>query len=300
MLNRLNQCFMALLVFSVMAGQAAARQMPYGQGVLWQIRAPSGGAVNHLFGTMHSTDPGITTLPGPVKQAFAWARSLTIEVVATKDMPIRMARRMMLAPRQCLDQIAGKALFARLAAVGQRLGFPMPTLRRLKPWAAAAAISIPPEERAGQAAGCLQLDQVLQRTATKRGIPVFGLESVDEQLNLMDCLPVGDQIKLLRQAVADSAQVSKLVAAMKKFYLARDISGLFAWMRRQAAGQDPRLMEIFQDRMIDARNRLMTARMTARLKGGRAFVAVGAAHLPGKNGVLNLLTRRGYWISRVY
>ena len=172
----------------------------------------------------------------------------------------------------------------------------MPTLRRLKPWAAAAAISIPPEERAGQATGCLPLDQVLQRTATKRGIPVYGLESVDEQLNLMDCLPVGDQIKLLRQAVADSAQVSKLVAAMKKFYLARDISGLFAWMRRQAAGQDPRLREIIQDRMIDARNRLMTARM----KGGRAFVAVGAAHLPGKNGVLNLLTRRGYRISRVY
>ena len=48
-----------------------------------------------------------------------------------------------------------------------------------------------------------------------------------------------------------------MVATIKKFYLARDISGLFTWMRRQAAGQDPRLMQIFQDRMINARNRLM-------------------------------------------
>jgi len=296
----LKRIIIPLLIALALTGQASAQQMPHGQGVLWQIQTPSGGKMNFLFGTMHSTDPGITTLPEPVKQAFARAGSLTVEVVETKDMPIRMARRMMLPPRQSLDQIAGAALFKQLAAVGRRMGYPLATLRRLKLWAASAAISIPPEERAGQAAGRLPLDQALQRAATKRGIPVFGLESIDEQLNLMDGLSVGDQIKLLRQAVEDSAQVSQLVATMKKFYLARDISGLFTWMRRQAAGQDPRLMQIFQDHMINARNRLMAGRMIARLKAGGAFVTVGAAHLPGKRGILSLLVRQGYRISRMY
>ena len=59
-------------------------------------------------------------------------------------------------------------------------------------------------------------------------------------------------------------------------------------------------MQIFQDRMINARNRLMARRMIARLKAGGAFVAVGAAHLPGKRGILSLLVRQGYRISRVY
>jgi hypothetical protein len=87
---------------------------------------------------------------------------------------------------------------------------------------------------------------------------------------------------------------------MKKFYLARDLNGLFAWMRRQAAGQDPRLMQLFQDRIIDARNRLMATRMVARLKDGLVFVAVGALHLPGRNGILSLLAQRGYKVSRIY
>jgi uncharacterized protein len=296
----LNRLFIALFVVLAVTGPATAKKMPYGQGVLWQIHMPSSGAINFLFGTMHSTDPRITTLPAPVKQAFARARSLSVEVVATKDMPVRMARRMMLPSDQRLDRIAGAPLFAKLVAVGKPMGFHTNTLRQLKPWAASAAISIPADERAGQKAGRLPLDQMLQRAATTRGIKVFGLESVDEQLDLMDGLPVGDQIKLLHQAVADAGQVSKLVATMKKFYLARDISGLFAWMRRQAAGQDPRLMQIFQDRMINARNRIMASRMAARLKAGGAFVAVGAAHLPGKKGVLMLLARQGYRLSRIY
>jgi len=274
--------------------------MPYGQGVLWEIKAASGGASGHLFGTMHSIDPKVTTLPEPVKQVFSRARSLTIEILMTKDMPIRMARRMMLPLQQRLDQIIGADLFKRLVAIGQRVGLPVPTLRRLKPWAVSAAISIPPDERAGQAAGLLPLDQVLQHSATKRGIPVFGLETIDEQLNMFDGLPMGDQIKLLRQAIADNARVSQLVNTMKKFYFARDLGGMFRWMRRQSAGQDPRLIQIFEERMINARNLLMAERMVARLRGGRAFVAIGAAHLPGTKGVLSLLARRGYLLSRIY
>jgi len=298
--NFVGQGFAALFLLLAISGQPAAQQMPYGQGILWKIQAPSGSGGGFLFGTLHSTDPVVTTLPGPVKQTFARARSLTVEVVMTKDMPVRMARRMMLQPPQSLDRIAGAELFARLASVGQRMGFPLQTLRRLKPWAASAAISIPPGERAGQAAGLLPLDQVLQHAATQRGIPVHGLESVDEQLDLMDGLPPVDQIKLLRQAIDDSGQIAKFVAIMKKFYLARDLNGLFAWMRRQAAGEDPRLAQIFQDRMINARNRIMATRMVARLNKGGAFVAVGAAHLPGRKGVLSLLAQRGYRLSRIY
>jgi len=221
-------------------------------------------------------------------------------VVSTKDMPISMMRHMALPPRQTLVLIAGAPLFKKLAAVGKNMGFCRGAFHKLKPCAAAAAISIPAEERAGQAAGRLALDQLLQQPASNRGIKVFGLESVDEQLNLLDGLPVGDQIMMLRQAVKDAGQVPQLVETMKKFYLARDLSGLFDWMRRQAAGEDPRLVQIFHDRMINVRNRLMATRMAARLRAGGAFVAVGSAHLPGRKGVLSLLARQGYRISRIY
>jgi uncharacterized protein len=51
---------------------------------------------------------------------------------------------------------------------------------------------------------------------------------------------------------------------------------------------------------VDERNLRMVERMTDRLAEGGVFVAVGALHLPGERGILNLLAGRGYRISRVY
>jgi uncharacterized protein YbaP (TraB family) len=51
--------------------------------------------------------------------------------------------------------------------------------------------------------------------------------------------------------------------------------------------------------MIGARNHRMVERMTKSFDGG-AFVAIGALHLPGEDGVLALLEQRGYAIKRVY
>jgi uncharacterized protein YbaP (TraB family) len=60
------------------------------------------------------------------------------------------------------------------------------------------------------------------------------------------------------------------------------------------------MREIFWTRLVDARNRVMVARMQPRLAEGNAFVAVGAAHLPGEKGILNLLARQGYTVRKLY
>lgn len=278
---------------------AAAEPLAYGQGVLWRVEklqtAPS-----HVFGTIHSTDSRITKLPAPVKSALAGSRSLTIEVVKTKDMPVRAARMMMLPPGRSLDRIIGMPLFGKLSAIATGFGLQETTLRRLKPWAAGVAISMPADERAGQAAGRKALDYVLQQMVADRGLPVHGLETIEEQLGIMDGLTPGDQVALLKQAIDDSAEISKFVETIKRYYLARDLGGMFAWMKRQTAGTDPQLVRLFEERMINARNRTMATRMAPLLDSGGAFVAIGAAHLPGKDGVLSLLARNGFKLVRVY
>ena len=58
--------------------------------------------------------------------------------------------------------------------------------------------------------------------------------------------------------------------------------------------------ERFKVRLIDERNRTMAARIEPLLQGDGSFVAIGAAHLPGEGGVLDLLEARGYRITRIY
>ena len=79
----LKRIIIPLLIALALTSQASAQQMPHGQGVLWQIQTPSGGKTNFLFGIMHSTDPGITTLPEDL--AAGWA-STSIELGLDADL----------------------------------------------------------------------------------------------------------------------------------------------------------------------------------------------------------------------
>jgi uncharacterized protein YbaP (TraB family) len=63
---------------------------------------------------------------------------------------------------------------------------------------------------------------------------------------------------------------------------------------------DQQLAAEFQDRLITRRNRLMAERLQPYLQEGNAFVAVGALHLPGETGLLELLEQRGYTVRVLY
>ncbi len=293
---------LALTLAPTLAPGGTARSadpMPYGSGLLWKIER-DGIVPSHVFGTIHSTDRRVHRLPKPVDRAIRAAKSLILEVVRTDDMPVRMARLMMLRDGRRLEDILGGELFGRVARVARLYGIPANVLQRIKPWAALMTISLPPAEKARQAAGRLPLDLALGARAQKRGIPVYGLETVEEQLGLFEGLPEADQISLLAAAARSNAKLAPMFERMIRSYLDRDLADLMTWAIDQTAGSNPRHREIFQIRFLDRRNRVMAERVRSRIEAGGAFVAVGAAHLPGENGLLSLLARQGYRVERVY
>jgi hypothetical protein len=165
-----------------------------------------------------------------------------------------------------------------------------------KPWALALMLSVPPQNPAEV------LDLVLASAAQAQGKPVHELESLEEQVGTFDGMSVGDQIMLLRRAVDEYERMPRIVGRLTDAWLARDLAG----MRRvgeQAAGDGAearRLQETFTQRLLYERNVRMAERMSARLKEGGAFFAIGALHLQGERGVLAELERRGWRVTRVY
>jgi uncharacterized protein YbaP (TraB family) len=87
---------------------------------------------------------------------------------------------------------------------------------------------------------------------------------------------------------------------MRSLYLARDLAGMEVMWEESLAELEPQTAALFRARLIDNRNKLMVKRMATRLKEGRSFIAVGALHLPGEKGVLRLLEKKGYTVTRVY
>jgi uncharacterized protein len=266
----------------------AAGDVAYGQGLLWRVGwtdAPP----SYVFGTAHSKDPRITRLAKPVAAAFETAQSLAIEIVHTPAVDTAVGRAMKI-PGGNVERLVGPERYGQIRAAGARYGSQPEALRQLKPWALYLLFSLPPAEVRDRKPA---LDFVLQLSAEERGIPVYGLESVQEQLAMFDDLAPDRQVALLDAALAENWRIDCWWQALKDVYLARELGFYTLLTEQRTAIQD----DVYR---VAERNLRMVERMTDRLAEGGVFVAVGALHLPGEHGILNLLARRGYRISRVY
>ena len=108
------------------------------------------------------------------------------------------------------------------------------------------------------------------------------------------------QQQLIADAVKHTGELKSVFEEMISIYLKRDLPGLQALNEKYTASDNPKLEQKLMAELIDARNLRMLERMAPRLKEGKAFVAVGALHLPGDHGLLRLLERQGYRVSAVY
>ena len=287
------------LVLALALPQPAVRAeaLLHGFGLLWKIEG-GGAAPSYLFGTIHLRDTRVTTLPGPVADAIDATGSLSIEVLLNAASKVRTMGRMMIIEGPKLDDILGDALFARVVDAAAPYGLKRDVVRHMKPWAMWLLLGLPPEEM--KAASGMPLDQALQADAMRRGKPVYGLETIDEQLDSVAGFTEQEHIALLASAVHNRAEVEAMLETMTRLYLARDIASIYDLMMSPSWNIERAVVESMMERLIDFRNLRMTERMIARLDEGAAFVAVGAMHLPGERGMLRLLEQRGYTVSRVY
>ena len=298
LLERLDAAYRELL---------SRRIVRFGKGVLWKVEDGKAEA-SYLFGTIHSSDRRVLDIAAPVKRAFYGADSVTLEIAppegeSAKAFARRIARGMRLAPGRSLDDILGPELFAETVRALRPYGFTVGQLRRLKPWVVYMLFSTSPGDlrRSRQRRpGAVVLDMWLGAEARRRGKPVQGLETVEEQFAVFESMAERDQVALLESTIAYAGEATNSSEELTRFYLARDIAAIFRFWIEPAKHTGPDFLRAFMERLIDRRNEVMVARMAPMLARGNAFIAVGAAHLPGDNGVLYLLEQQGYRISRVY
>ncbi len=290
---------LALLVAVAAPPALAAGDALYGKGILWKVQR-DGGPSSHLFGTVHATDPRLRELPEQVREPFIAARQVIFELPDVPQGQARMAQAMVLSDGRRLDDILGPELFAQVVQSAARYGLAPQALRPLKPWALSTFLIFPPPELARIAGGEKVLDEWLRSEAQRRGKAIYGLESFDEQIAIFNEMTEAEQIAMVRDLVADSARVEAQFAKLLRAYLKSDIGAIFAEMNDMSGISDKAAAERFQQRLIYDRNATMVARMEPYLAAGDAFVAVGAAHLPGEAGILDLLEKQGYQVTRVY
>lgn len=280
-----------LLGAAAPCAEPAARSSP--RGLLWKIEV-RGGSPSYVFGTIHLADPRVTALVPPVRSAFDHAEHLLVEVVPDAAGLGQLARSMRFDDGRRLKQAVGARLYDDARAALASRGMPADDIDGLKPWAVTLLLLMP------DLGGGMPLDLVLQTRAAQQGKAVAGLESMAEQIRVFDGLALEEQRALLAATLREQAKLSEHIEALVQAYLARDLATLQALSEAADAGISPALHEAVKRRLLTDRNRRMVERMQSWLRRGNVFVAVGAAHLPGPEGILKLLEREGYRVSAVY
>jgi uncharacterized protein YbaP (TraB family) len=135
------------------------------------------------------------------------------------------------------------------------------------------------------------LDAWFQAKAQEAGKQVVGLETVSEQIEAVEAIPLKEQASMLLQAVRedDRSGTNKALEA----YLARDLNALMVEVRNSG------MPEVADRVLLQDRNLRMTERLEKLMRVHGVFVAVGAAHLPGEYGLIERLRRLGYTVLPV-
>ncbi len=260
-----------------------------GEGLLWRVHLPKHPA-NFLFGTIHVDDKRVKKLNPQVIHRFNEAKTLCLEILPDRETQVSIGLAMLLPKKKSLDDILGKKLFNRLSLTLNKMGVDPVQASHLKPWAAMMVLSRPKSH------GGFALDEQLYHWAEYQYKELCALETLQEQLAVFDSLNNKDQIALLTDTLDNWPLLHDMNEQLIKAYVAGDLDEIY---RRslEVQSRDHELSQRLRDTLIDQRNIRMLNRMLPRLKKGRSFIAVGALHLPGKKGLLNLLRKQGFVVT---
>lgn len=262
-------------------------QAPPPSPAIWQMEAP-GGQTGWLFGTIHALPDGYRWQTPVVRQALDSAGVLVVEVADLGD--ASAAQRAFAAVSQSagLPPLLERVPLADRAGLTAALGRADMAERdfaRTESWAAALLIA--------NATSTADTQNGVDRALIATGKPVIGLEGFATQFAIFDGLAEVDQRVLLRELAHDAANdnEAELTNAWMRGDMARlereDSSGLLA---------DPELRAAL---LVD-RNRAWATRIAKLVESGRRpFVAVGASHMAGPDGLPAMLAGRGFAIRRI-
>lgn len=291
-----------LVLWSTAAAASDLHPVRHAEGRLWRIER-SGMQPSHIMGTIHITDPRVRDLPAPIRTAFEASEQAAFELLMTPEERTVIARMGQPAEGKrgngkSLAELVDGETYQRIVVLAARYGIPKEAVAHIPPGALACLFQTPPDEFRRRAEGDLFLDLWLIQWAYDLGKRVVALEKLEEQLALFDAAPAQNQAELLREVVDRLEEEPDALERLVKDYLAGDMTRIFREMEEEFA-EDP-AARAYKEAILDERNRRMVERMGPLLERGRLFVAVGAAHLPGDEGMLHLLEQQGYRVTRVY
>jgi len=294
----------AVLVAAYAATAVAAGPAPEARrdarGLLYEMRA--GANTVYLFGTLHVGKPELNPLSRQANLALAASERLYLEVNLTDATTVNAdtAAAAMYGDGTTLDQKLPAALMEKVSARLARYQFPQEVALKMKPWMLGQTLLLLEAKRRGYDPE-LANEFYLMDYARAAHKEILGLETLSEQFAIFDRMSQAQQQAFLEQTLSEleDSRFEARLKAMVDAWANADARALEDELQYEKT-QDSVFASILLPRLIDERNRVMADRIADIARSGpKSFVAVGALHLVGKDGIVEQLRRRGFTVRQL-
>lgn len=254
---------------------------------LWRIQ--SGKATAYLLGSIHVAKATMYPLDAQIERAFSNSNVLVVEADASPEKAMAVAMKMMgragYPLDDSLDKHISKETFDAVVARMSKDGMPAAQVKMLKPWFLASMMVLTELQKLGINP---QNGLDLHFLASANGKPIIELESAESQIDLLDGFTDKQQEEFLEYTLKDMDSLAKNVNEIIDAWGAGDTRKIENYLFESS--KDSPEMKTLLVKLFDERNAKMAVKIEELLKTDKTyFIVVGAGHLVGKNGLLQLL-----------
>lgn len=288
------------LVLLFFCAQLAADCAPAAKTFMWKVK--DGSSEVYILGSLHMLKPGFYPLPAEMEEAFEKSKALVVEVDesqgdAMNRLQVTMQRATYPGDETLNSRLSPKtreAFEAYLAKTGQKDNI---IIQKMRPWFASLTILMKELLKAGfnPQEG---IDRHFLSEAKTQKKEILQLETAEFQIKLLSDFPEELQDKLLLSTLLGSSEMEKEAQVLVDAWKKGDEKAMNDAITKNER-EYPEL-EPVQQKILYDRNGPMTDKIEGYLKsGGTYFVVVGAGHLVGDRGIIELLRKRKYKVEQI-
>ena len=271
--------------------------------LLWKVSGNGLGRPSYIFGTHHMAPASMIDQIAGMNAAIDGCDIVVGEIekdsLMSQESQMKMAGFMIAPVDSTLDKLYTPDEYAEVEKVFNKyfgaMGVKLAQMKSLKPNAistqlqAMQAIKYFPNFDANNL-----IDMAVQERANEAGRPSLGLETLQEQIDLLFNAPMTEQAKSLLEACRQDEFFQVQSSALAEAYMHQDLDKLMQVMTDATMGGDS---EEAMEALIYSRNRNWAEKLEKMMPERACLVCVGAGHLPGAKGLLQLLRDKGYTVE---
>lgn len=266
--------------------------------LLWKIEGKQITQPSFLFGTIHLIPAEDYFLPKGFEDALSQTKKIFFEIdldqMNDPGEMMGLMDKLIMKNDTSLSELVGKDEYEKIKVYFDNMGLPLAMFDRIKPLFLSAMAGTEGNPFALKDGSFKSYELELAEMAKEKNLDIEGLESIEFQVSIFDSIPYGIQAKMLLESVSTTHQNEHQVNEMYKSYKQQNLNAL----NETISKEDQQLLP-YLEMMLYNRNKNWIPIIKKEIQIASCFFAVGAGHLGGELGVINLLREQGYKVSPV-